>query len=202
MTLRNLAIALGAMFFLSSCLDLEAKVSVDTGGATRFSYTAEVPKLVVALAALEPGDRLIPLPLDRDILAEELAQREGSLVSFDRKETEDEIVVTAELEFPSPAALAAFIDPSGANARYTEEGTTHRLSVLLAEGRNLDPDLEHFIDAAFAGRRIRISVDFPKAVKDNGIAKAQGSGGRGLAFDEAATTLMKRQEPLWWELSW
>ncbi|MBL8966597.1 MAG: hypothetical protein JNG85_06280, partial [Spirochaetaceae bacterium] len=198
-----LALLLGAAILLSSCIGLDARATVSADGSGRLKLAYRVSKMFVSLDALEGSERLLPLPLSREEFDRAALGVAGlEVLSYSRKETEDDLAVEAELAFASPAVLAAFLDPKGERASYVESGGERRLKLTLAPGAAaLSPDLERLVKAAFEPYAINLAVRAPSALKSAGIGKTSRDGVE-ASYSSPAATLASSRSPVVWEIRW
>lgn len=198
-----LAALLGAALLLSSCIGLDARATLSADGSGRLKLAYRVSKMFVSLDALEGSDRLLPLPLSREDFDRAALGVAGlEVLSYARKETEDDLAVEAELAFASPAVLAAFLDPKGERASYVEAGGERRLRLTLAPGAAaLAPDLERLVKAAFAPYAVNLAVRVPTALKSAGIGTSSRDGVE-ASYSSPAATLASSRAPVVWEIRW
>lgn len=197
------AAALASAVLLSSCVGVDAEATVSRDGSGRLKLRYAVSKMLASLGALEANERLLPFPVSREDFDRTARGVPGlALVSYAQKETEEDLVVDAELSFSSPAALAAFLDPKGERAVYSESGGEKRLTLVLAGGQaRLDPDVDKLVRAAFAPYSVSLTVKLPSAAKSAGIGKS-ARGGLDLSYSSPVVDLATSGSPVVWEISW
>jgi hypothetical protein len=191
---------------LFSCLDLDAKVTIGQDGSTRLSMRYAISKMVASLDAVSEDERILPFPATRAALEARLQGIPGaSLVSFAQKSTQDDIVTDAELAFPSPAALAAFVDPQGERARYEDSGGSKSLALVLwkgtKDGTALDADLTKLVDASFAPYSVKLAITLPRPASSSNLG-SKSQDGRTLSYSSSIPDLVKKATPVAWEFHW
>lgn len=197
------AAVLASAVLLASCVGVDAEATVARDGSGRLKLRYAVSKMLVSLGALEANERLLPFPVSREDFERTVRGIPGlGLVSYAQKETEEDLVVDAELSFSTPQALAAFLDPKGERAAYSESGGERRLRLVLAEGQaKLDPDLDKLVRAAFAPYSVSLAVKLPSAAKSAGIGKS-ARGGLDLSYSSPVVDLVTSGSPVVWEIRW
>jgi len=193
-----LALILPLLFV--SCLGIDAEARIGNDGAVDLAMNYTVSAALDEIGKLGANAAYLPLPVGRDDL--ELAARRagGELRSWSRKDDAESFVVTAALRFPNAAAFAAFLDPEGKMASYTESAGKSTLTMRLSEGTApADKDLVEFIRVAFSDYAVSIRVSTPRAP-----ASLEGFtvSGRTASFSMKAADLYGSASPVSLGLSW
>ncbi len=186
--------------FLSSCLGLDAEARVGADGAVDLSMDYTVSAALDELGKLGANAAYIPIPVGRNDL--ELAARRagGELRSWSRKDGPESFIIKATMHFPSMAAFAAFLDPTGSSASFNESGGKATLSVRLSEGISpADKELIEFIRLAFADYVVAFRVVAPKNPSATGGMVVSG---RTASFTMKSAELYASQKPVILSVSW
>jgi len=186
---------------LSSCVDVNAKASVDSSGAGRLALDYRVSRMVAPLGALDAKSRILPFPAAKaDLDAAAKAARGVSLVSYEAAEGTDEIAVRAVISFSSLSSLASFLDPAGERALYSDSGGRRSLRLVIAPGSaETDPEVKRLVDTAFMDYGVKLEIALPSPVLSAGIGKATGAKAE---FASSIASLAESAQPVVWEIVW
>lgn len=191
---------------LASCLGIDAQASIATDGSVELALAYTVSAAADELGRLGANQAYLPLPVGRDDLALAAGRAGGELRSWKRSDkTEgatgsEAFVVNAELAFPSPAALASFLDPAGERASFASSGGVSTLSIRLSDGiAPADADVADFVRVAFSDYVVALRIRTPSTP-----AAASGFtlNGREASFSMKAAELFASSEPVSLSLSW
>jgi hypothetical protein len=202
-----LSASLLAALVLSSCADIDARLSVASSGSCGLRLHYAVSKMVVSLDALDSGRDILPFPVSKAAFDRAVKDAGGTeLLSYAQKETDRDLVVDAELKFASLSSLAKFLSPGGERAAYAESGGQRSFRVVLAEGKapgggSSDPDLARFIDAAFAPYSVSISVRLPSPLKSASAGKISRDSLE-LDYTSPVSAIAKSATPVILEIGW
>ena len=196
-----------ACLLLSSCVDIVAKARIGPDGSGDLDLSLLVSRMAVPIASLGAERRLLPFPLSKDDFARAVAGSAGlSLSSYSREEGDDSVSIKARIAFATPAALAAFLDPSGKRALYSEAGGRRSLRLVISEGGTVDPDIAKLVDAAFASYRVSLALLLPVERIGATLTPAEGGSssvtGSTAEYSNSTAALMKSAKPIEWEIVW
>ncbi|PKL25368.1 MAG: hypothetical protein CVV47_04740 [Spirochaetae bacterium HGW-Spirochaetae-3] len=185
---------------LVSCLGMDADARIGADGSVDVSMTYTVSAAVDELGRLGANAAYIPVPVGRDDLDLAARRAGGTLRSWSRKDGVESFVVTAALRFPSAAAFASFLDPTGLSASYSESGGKSTLTMRLSEGTPpAEKELVDFIRAAFDDYAVSIRITTPRAPSSpRGFVVA----GRVSSFTMKSADLYASDKPVTLSLSW
>ncbi len=202
-TAKGAIAAILVSILFASCVGVDAEATIARDGSARLKMRYALSKMLVSLGSLEANDRLLPFPVSREDFERTVRGNAGTtLISYAQKETSDDLVVEAELSFATLSALAAFLDPKGERAIYSESGGERRLTLTLAGGgAKLDPELEKIVKAAFAPYTVSLTIKLPQAAKSAGIGLAS-RGGLELSYSKPVTELATSERPIVWDIRW
>lgn len=184
-----------------SCVGVEARALLSEDGSGNLQATWKVPRFLSPLAAARGEGRFIPLPLDRAALDEILAANPGlELLSFERREEAEAVVVSCSLAFASlPAALGLF-DPEGDDTLYTAFGAEKRLLVTLFKGRaGAAPESGAFSRAYLADYRVSLRLDLPTPPLTLSSGRIEG---RSAIFERSLADILESEGPVTWDVTW
>ncbi len=185
---------------LASCLGIDADARIGADGSVDLTLRYTVSTALDELGKLGANAAYLPVPIGRDDLELAAQRAGGELRSWSRKDGPESFVVTSALRFPTAASFAAFIDPAGKLASYTESGGRATLSMTLSEGTPpADKDLVEFIRVAFSEYAISIRL----ALQRNPSASSGFTvAGRNASFSMKAADLFGSPEPVTLVVSW
>ncbi|HRY54351.1 MAG TPA: hypothetical protein P5142_06990 [Spirochaetia bacterium] len=204
------AAALGlASALLCSCVGAKAEASFEADGSGSLELQLLVSRMASPIASLSADRRILPVSYAREDFERAVTEIPGlSLSSYAREDRDEDISVRARVSFEDPAALAAFLDPSGKRAIYSEQGGRRSLRLVLAKGgAALDPDLARLVSLAFAAYRVDIALSFPPGPLAASLSPGADSGSssvKGSRAEYANTTaaLIESERAVEWEIVW
>jgi hypothetical protein len=204
---RLLPAALLAVLALSSCADIDARLTVTSTGSCGLKLHYAVSKMVVSLDAVDSGRTILPFPVSKAAFDRAAKAAGGTeLLSYSQKETDRDLVVDAELRFASLSSLSRFLSPQAERAAYAEAGGQRSFRVVLAEGKKAgggssDPDLLRFVDAAFAPYSVAIAIRLPLPVKSTNAGKISRDGLE-VDYISPVAAIAKSETPLILDIAW
>jgi hypothetical protein len=155
------------------------------------------------MAKLEDASLKIPFPLSRETMDARLGTLSGlKLLKWERRDENDDIIVIMELSFDKPATLAAFLDPEGGRAVFTETNGSKTLDLILAYGHaTVDPGLKSFIDSAFDDYKLELSFSAPTRVTSPEPATVDRAG-TSARYLVLTAELLKSADDIIWTIRW
>jgi hypothetical protein len=196
----GLAAALLAILALSSCVGIDAEARIDAEGAVELTLRYEVSLAVDRIGKLGANEAYLPLPVGQNDLLLAVSRAGGELVSWSRDDGIDRFIVSASIRFPATSNFAAFLDPSGQAASYSETVDGRILSIQLGDGRApTDPELARFIQAVFSDYRTSISISLPRSPSAATNFVVDGSMAR---FTMPSSEVFSSPVPVVLELRW
>jgi hypothetical protein len=193
-------LALGLALLSSSCIGIDSRVSIAANGSVSLTLDYKVSLAADELGRLDANTAYLPLPVGRADLELAASRAGGQLSSWSRSDAADNFTIKAALSFPSVSAFASFMDPTGQDAVYSEQGTRKTLSLRLGPGAPpADAELAGFVRQAFADYRVSLSFQLPAAIAENSGFTLEGRTAR---FEMPAAELYTSATPIALRLSW
>ncbi len=199
--------ALGLMLILASCIDTDARVSIDKNGSGSILLGYTVAQGLLKVGELEANARLMPFPVSREDFDRGIAGISGlKLVSYSRKDTKNGAAISATIRFDTPAALAAFLDPRGERAVWKSEDGKNSLKLTLAGGNPaLDPDIAAALREAAGQASFRIAFRLPSPALSSTLSGGAGTlttKARDTAYSIPLAQIATAGSPILWEIVW
>ncbi len=194
------AFALGLALLASSCIGIDSSATIAANGSVSLALEYKVSLAVDELGRLDANSAYLPLPVGRADLELAATRAGGQINSWSRSDAATSFTIKAALSFPTMAAFALFMDPTGQDATYGEQGSRKTLSMRIGTGKPpADADLSRFVGQAFADYRIKLSFQLPVAIVESSGLTVNG---RTASFDMAAADIYSSSSPIAVRLSW
>jgi len=205
---------LAGLLVLSSCVGINADISVAQNGSGTVALEYRISRLVEAMGKVDGNERWLPLPVGRPDLERTVSRVNGlSLRSFSSSRDENDVTVKAELAFANLDALKGFLDGTGRSVAVEAAAGKRALALTLSEGGGpLDPDLEKLVRNLFASYRFELRFNAPTALSASfagkalpGTAAPVGTAtlnGRTLSYGADIADLLSSKQQLQLRLEW
>jgi hypothetical protein len=151
------------LLLLSSCLGVNADVTLTQNGSGTIALEYVVSRSLDSLGKLDGNERWNTIPVGRADFERTLDRLpEMKLLSFSSKETNNDIVVTAKMEFKSVKGLLAFLDAGGRRSSFSGDGRSGTMAFTLSEGMGKnDPGLDKLLAVISNSYSVKMSMNFP-----------------------------------------
>lgn len=158
-----LSILIAVMLLLSSCIGVQADISLHPDGSGTMVLEYRVSRMVESLGKLDGNERWPPVPLGKADFERTQERVPGlRLVSFSTKEDGKDRYHHIKMEFADPGVLVRFLDATGQGASLVQEQGKYRLTLTFTEGMDkADPDLLALVEAVSAGYSLQMNLSFP-----------------------------------------
>lgn len=185
----KLVVVMLAVFFAVSCIseDVSIEFKRDLSGTVELVYTVPFALVNAASSSNPPEpekyDPLLPVPYSRDLFEAELSQIEGlRLLSYDSKDTDTDMIVSARMAFDNPEALSEWFSNGGQSLVVTENNGKYELSAKLYDPEDIPTDKEtvDFINTFFSDYSFKIKLTVPSAID---FASAGTVDGRSVTLE-------------------
>jgi hypothetical protein len=187
---------------LTSCIGIESSIEVSDDGSGRLELRYTVSRAVRNVGRAGEDDTILPLPIEREAFEEIVARDDGlSLESYERRDDEEELTVSATVAFQEPSDLNTLFGEE--TVRYFQEDGTTVLQLAIYEGSDEPPDPEalDLLRTFFADYELRFQVTAPSQIQE----VSTGSIGDDSRFAQVAYALheiLPQQQPVVWEIRW
>jgi hypothetical protein len=197
----------GLILLLASCIDTDARISIDGKGSGSIKLGYTVAQGLLATGELEANARLIPFPVSREDFERGIAGIGGlRLVSYSRKDGKSGAAILATIKFDTLAALTSFLDPRGERAVWKNEGGRNSLRLTLAQGNpSLDPDIAALLKEAAAEASFRMAFRLPSPAISSTITGQAGTlktSAKDTSYSAPLAQIATSASPIVWELVW
>lgn len=202
----KLIILLIAVIFLSSCLSVGTKITLNEegGGTIELDYT--VSPLIMNLGSLGEDDNFSPLPVSEEDFIMTAATIPGMTVeNVESREDEEGVHISAVLNFESTSALSGFFalpeESPGIIITVGDNTTTFRYVVFQKPETAISEESMEMINAFFGDDLLTFEITPPAPIIDVNMGEIGGNG-RTALFSVSISELFMREEEVVWEVRW
>ncbi|MCL2374733.1 MAG: hypothetical protein FWC65_05780 [Treponema sp.] len=148
---------------LGSCFGLDADIALNPDGSGTIALEYRVSKALDSLGRLDGNERWSTIPVGRVDFQRTLDRLpEMRLLSFSSREDDQDIIISARLEFSSIQGLLAFLDAAGSRAAFSGSAGSGRMAFALSEASPVtDAALADLLAQASEGYAVRIGFSLP-----------------------------------------
>jgi hypothetical protein len=217
--LKLLLIILSSIL-LSSCFGMETRIILNEDGTGTVSLVYRVSQMLAGFGTVSETSADLPLPVEREDFERVMTQLDGiTLQRYSQEDTEDDRIITAEVEFSSLEALSLLlgieeksdieVEMNGENGRFrytifrvieeTEDGETEEEET--EKERPVDPESLALIQSLFADYRLSYTLEVPGQI-DSSLPGSVEENGNSAAFDIAISEALATENDLVWEVVW
>ena len=205
-TFIQIIVLFTAVVFLSSCISLGTKITLnDEGGGTiELDYT--VSPMVMNLGSMGEDDQFSPLPVSEEDFLVTAATVPGIIVDdVSSREDEKGVHISAVVNFESTNALSQFFslpdESPGIIITADEETTILRYVVFENPEEPIPEESMEMINAFFSGDILSFEITPPTRVLEVNIGEISGNG-RTASFSVSIPELFSGEEDVVWEVRW
>ena len=202
----KLIILLIAVIFLSSCLSVGTKITLNEegGGTIELDYT--VSPLIMNLGSLGEDDNFSPLPVSEEDFIMTAATIPGMTVeNVESREDEEGVHIAAVLNFESTSALSGFFalpeESPGIIITTGENTTAFRYVVFQKPETAISEESMEMINAFFGDDLLTFEITPPAPIIDVNMGEISGNG-RTALFSVSISELFMQEEEVVWEVRW
>lgn len=192
------------IFSLSSCVDLETKIELASGGSGKLELVYIVSSALVQLgSAASPGVGL-PLPIAEGDFRQTVASIPGLVLrSYERKDEPDKSIVRALLTFSSLSNVNQLFGGKDTVISQTQEGSDRVLEIAITSGApgGLDPKTKEVVNAFFPTYSLKFHVTLPGAVKRTSSDRSIVQGNI-AQLSVPILQALEQETPLKWKIFW
>lgn len=195
---------LGISLIFTSCLGMEAEISINDTGAGTLKMEYRVSQFAANFGRVDNEHKLLALPISRQDFEQAVSQIPGlALTAYSRKDTETETVVSADLTFTNIDSLSRFFSSQDIRQPVLIEniGTGSALRFFIFQGVPEKPSEEilELYKTVFQENSIRISCVLPRRIQSSS-AGTISQDGRRITLDLPLFEIIQTQEPVIWEI--
>lgn len=167
---RNLA-ALGCLAMLallSSCVGIDTKVKITSGGSGTVSAEYRLSEELVSFGELEANKAMLPVPLTKADVENSLRSAPGlHLDSWSSRKDGTDLLIKTVISFDSLDSLMLYLDPKGELAKHSAGAEGHRIVFTVGDRLpSLDADMKQIAQDAFAPYSFKFVVELPSPPKE------------------------------------
>ncbi|ADN02634.1 hypothetical protein [Spirochaeta thermophila] len=197
-------LTLGLLLF-TSCISEEVNLSLDRDGSGVCGITYTIPRALIETETMEEPpdfehpDPLLPVPLSREAIEQDLEEHPGlTLRSYNAEETDEHIIVRMELGFSSVEALDAWLARGGQGVR--REGNSLIITLYTPEEAEFDEDTRAFIEAFFGEYTVSWQVRVPARLSS--WEPGEQVDARTARLVLTVSDIVQNKAPTTWKVSW
>jgi hypothetical protein len=165
------------------------KIKNDGSGSILFSYRISRMLLEMGESMDETGDETledpeeeadsnVPLPITKEDFETSVEGIEGlELVDVTQEETEQDVIITAELKFDDVEALSTAEAFSEWPVTFAKDGNSYIFTQVISEGVDdnaenaMDEETISMVESMFQGYEFSFSVEAPSSIKEYSIGE-------------------------------
>ncbi|MEW5817582.1 MAG: hypothetical protein AB1798_19555 [Spirochaetota bacterium] len=192
----------GILLLFSSCIGIEASIILDSGGSGKIELSYQISQLVMNLGKLEKEDNFVPLPVSQADFAKTVEKIEGlSVNQVGVIENEDNVIVTASLNFKTMSALSALLSLEGKNSVTLSDSNGNsifRYQIAVADQAPSEDSLR-MAEVFFEGYKLAFTLKTPRQIAKTNIGNVDPDG-RTVHFSISMVELIQLKDGLTWEV--
>lgn len=215
--LWTLTMVLIALLFFASCMGAESKIKINNDGSGNIFFTYRISQMLLnmgeSMGESEEGSEEdtkseVPLPITKEDFEKNVEGIDGlELIEVTQTETEQDIIITAQLKFDNVEALSQSEAFSEWPVTFKKEGNGYVYSQLLSEGTANDGDSPideesiSMVESMFAGYEFSFSIEAPTVIKDHNIGELSADK-KTVSYTIPIADMMRIKERLELVVSW
>ena len=193
--LRVIAVAAIMTALLSGCLSTDTTITLDENGSGSIDLVYTIDRAAWETGVFDDSDLARPVPVTRHEFDEAVVQIPGlTLRSHRTSETDESVVVSAQLSFTSLDSLRRFLGADSLEVDL-EDGLWRQ---TLTRGDGSDSPQARALAESLAGYQLRFSLAPPQPVTSTSGEVTDGRATFSLPFAEIVTA----RDAIVWEVRW
>lgn len=139
------------LLFISACLGVETELRFNEDGSGIAIIKYRISNMIVHLGTTN-GDSVVPLPISEDDFGRTVAAVDGlRLISIERDDSDEDVIITAEIEFENIEAFSKIESFTNMPATLVRVNGTYAFEQVIALGDEepIDEDSLEMIDVIF-----------------------------------------------------
>jgi hypothetical protein len=189
------ALILSIIFFMASCMGAESKIKIQNDGSGNINFSYRISKTLLEMGNSmeeqgdeavdesmdepeEEGNSNVPLPITKEDFEKSVEGIEGlELINVIQTETEQDIIITAELKFDDVEALSEAEAFSEWPITFEKDGDLYVFTQIISEGTGDDPEAAMdeetigMVESMFEGYEFIFSVEAPSPIKEHTVGE-------------------------------
>lgn len=168
-------VTLLVIFLLSSCIGIESRIRIKNDGSGHLTLKYRVSQLITHLESTETNGNVVPLPLSREEFERTVNNTDGlELVSYSRKEDENDIHIEAKVNFNSIEALSAMDNRNENSYSFRSEQGNKVISQIIyagSDGEAPTKDSLEMLGTFFSGYNLTFIVETPTEIYKHNLGE-------------------------------
>lgn len=187
-----------------SCVGVVSDISVNDDGSGSLSLTYRVSQMVADIGTYAGEKSVLPLPLAENDFRN-LAARvpDMELASYSRKETPQDVIIQAKINFRSIAGLSAFFSSSGNTITFSRQAdrTVYSQVLYKAGTEPVDPETAALVRELFADYDFIINLRASREITSANLGVINQDK-RQVNFSMKVADIISSGKDIIWEISW
>jgi len=192
------------IFSLSSCIDMETKIELNSQGSGTLELVYIVSSALAQLGSTASPGVNLPLPIAEEDFRQTVASIPGlTLRSYQRKDEPDKSIIKASLTFSSLSEVNKLFGGKDPVISQGQEGTDRVVEVTIASGNpgGLDPKTKELVNAFFSTYSLKFHLTLPQAVKRTSVPQSVVQGNT-AQLSMPVVQALEQTDPLKWKIYW
>ena len=192
------------VFSLSSCIDMETKIELNSQGSGTLELVYIVSSALVQLGSTASPGVNLPLPIAEEDFRQTVASIPGlALRSYERKDEPDKSIIKASLTFSALSEVNQLFGGKNPVISQGQEGTDRVVEVTIASGTpgGLDPKTKELVNAFFSTYSLKFHLTLPQAVKRTSVPQSVVQGNT-AQLSIPVVQALEQTDPLKWKIYW
>lgn len=214
------AIILIGILILASCMGAESKIKIKNDGSGNILFTYRISQMLLNMGesegeeseteseSEEKSNSDVPLPITKEDFEKEVEGIEGlTLIDVTQTETEQDLIITAELEFDDVEILSQSEAFAEWPVTFEKVDDTYVFTQVLSEGTGGDSDAAmdeetiQMVESMFAGYEFVFSVEAPSPIKEYQLGELSPDK-KTLTYTIPIADMMRIKEKLEFVVKW
>ena len=176
--MKKIALLLGLVLGLSSCIGIKSAVTFNRDGSGIITFEYRISKMLTEMGGDDGAD--VPLPISEEELKSSLADSPNlSLKKVSQRETEEDLYITAEIEFKNVEEFTEVDSFSAMPMKLVKKGNEFTFTQLISEGtgsdsedsEEMDEETKKMMESFFAGYELSFTVTAPTSIQDYNLGQ-------------------------------
>jgi len=150
------------VILFNSCLGLSFDIQLNRDGSGRLTMEYRISRTFIEIGQLDGNEAQAIVPVMRDEMERLALSVPGArLASFSSRETAQDIIISANIDFPNTDALTALLTSgSGENVSITNNGQTGNINLIVTDSiQEKDANMMKLMRSAFEGYNFTVNLN-------------------------------------------
>jgi len=164
--LKRLLLALPSVLIIfNSCIGVSTEIQMNRDGSGRITMEYRISKTLDSLGVLDGNESMPPIPVSRSDWERSVSRISGArLVSHSRRETAQDTIISAVIEFNNPQTMAAVLSASNEmiSINFSGQSNSNSFNMIFNNSNaRYDADLLTLMQTIFSGYNFSFSFNAP-----------------------------------------